>query len=177
MALPIAPGSYDIDSVHSQIAFAVTHLGISTIRGTFDRFGASLHVGDDLATTTVGVEAEVASINTGNRDRDASMFAPGFFDTTAHPQITFRSTSIAQTADGYTMTGDLTINGVTQSVTFDAAFNGSGTFPVDDSTHFGFSASGVISRSSFAVSEYPGMISDEAILTIDAQFVQPKAEA
>jgi polyisoprenoid-binding protein YceI len=70
MTLPIAPGSYGIDPVHSQIGFGITHLGISIIRGTFDRFGGALHVGDDLASTVVVVEAEAASLNTGSRARD-----------------------------------------------------------------------------------------------------------
>src|SRR5215208_95898 len=122
MALPIEPGSYGIDNAHSQIGFAITHLGISTIRGTFDRFGGALHVGEDLASTVVAVEAEAPSFNSGMSDRDKHMLAPEYLDAAGHPQITFRSTSIVEAGSGYTMTGDLTIKGTTQPVTLDVTF-------------------------------------------------------
>ncbi|HEX2786169.1 MAG TPA: YceI family protein, partial [Ilumatobacteraceae bacterium] len=102
MALPIAPGSYGIDNIHSQIGFAVTHLGISTIRGTLDRFGGALHIGDDLATTVVAVEAEVASFNSGNSDRDEQMLSAEYLDAATHPQMSLCSTSIVETGSGYT---------------------------------------------------------------------------
>ena len=176
MVLPIAPGSYAIYPIHSQIGFAVTHLGISTIRGTFDRFGGELHVGDDLASTMVAIDGEVASINTGSRDRDVSVLVPDFFDATAHPDMRFRSSSIVEQGSGYKMTSDLTIKGITRPVTLDVTFNGSSPFPVDDSTHFGFAASGTVSRSSFGVSALIPLVSDEVTLTIDAQFVLPKPD-
>ena len=98
MALPIAPGNYGIDTFHSQLGFSVRHLGISIIRGTFDRFSGALYVGDDLASTVVAVEAEMESINTGNRDRDGHMYGSDWFDTANHPQMSFRSTSIVDAA-------------------------------------------------------------------------------
>ena len=177
MALPIAPGSYGIDTIHSQLGFAVTHLGISTIRGTFDRYSGALYVGDDLASTVVAVEAEMGSINSGDRGRDEHMVGPDFFDTAAHPQMNFRSTSIVEAGSDYTMTGDLTIKGITHPVTFDVTFNGSNTFPLDDSTHFGFAATGLISRSSFGISYIVPLVSDEVKLSLDAQFVLPRADA
>jgi polyisoprenoid-binding protein YceI len=177
VALPIAPGNYGIDTFHSQLGFSVRHLGISIIRGTFDRFSGALFVGDDLASTVVAVEAEMESINTGNRDRDQHMHGSDWFDTANHPQMSFRSTSIVDAAGNYTMSGDLTIKGITHPVTFDAKYNGSDIFPVDHSTHFGFEASGSISRSSFGVSYAVPLLSDEVKLTLDAQFVLPAADA
>jgi polyisoprenoid-binding protein YceI len=177
MALPIAPGNYGIDTNHSQLGFSVRHLGISVIRGTFDRYGGALYVGDDLATTVVAIEAEMASINSGNRDRDLHMHGPDWFDVDNHPQMTFRSTSIVETKGGYTMTGDLTIKSITNPVTFNAVYNGSNTFPMDQSTHFGFEAAGSISRSAFGVSYGVSMLSDDVELTLDAQFILPPPEA
>ena len=101
MALPIAPGNYGIDTVHSQLGFSIRHLGISIIRGTFDRFRGALDVGDDLASTVVAVEAEMESINTGNRDRDELMYGSDWFDTADHPKMSFRSTSIVDAAGRY----------------------------------------------------------------------------
>src|SRR6185503_113536 len=111
---------------------------------------------------------------TGDRDRDAHLHGPDFFDTADHPQMNFRSTSIVESGSGYTMTGDLTIKGITQPVNFDVTFNGSNVFPMDQSTHFGFTASGLISRSSFGVSYGVPLVSDEVELSLDAQFVLPK---
>ena len=91
MTLPIAPGTYGIDTNHSQLGFAVRHLGISIIRGTFDRYAGALYVGEDLPTTVVAIEAEMASINSGNRDRDEHMHATDWFDVANHPQMSFRS--------------------------------------------------------------------------------------
>ena len=84
MALPIASGTYGIDTNHSQLRFSVSHLGISVIRGTFDRYAGELYVGDDLPTTVVAIEAEMASINSGNRDRDEHMHGVDWFDVANH---------------------------------------------------------------------------------------------
>ena len=176
MALPIAPGTYPIDTLHSQLSFAICHLGISVIRGMFDRYSGALYVGDELAATVVTVEAEMASINSGNRDRDEHMFGPDWLDVANHPQMTFRSTSIVEATGGYAMTGDLVIRGITQPVMFAVTYNGSTVFPMDHSTHFGFGATGSIQRSAFGVSYGLPLLSDEVQLSLDAQFVLPASE-
>jgi polyisoprenoid-binding protein YceI len=177
MSLPIAPGTYGIDTVHSQLGFAVKHLGISVVRGTFDRFAGALVVGETLADTVVTIEAEMASINSGNSMRDQHVQGAEFLDTANHPQMTFRTTSITDNADGYAMTGDLTIRGETHPVTLQATYNGSAVFPVDKSTHHGFVATGTISRSAYGVSYGVPMVSDEVPLTLDVQFVSPAVDA
>ena len=101
MNLPIPAGTYGIDTIHTQLGFAVTHIGISVIRGTFERFSGFLAIGDTLADTSLTIEAEMASIHTGNRIRDEHMQSPDFFDVANHPQMLFQSTAIAETGDGY----------------------------------------------------------------------------
>lgn len=176
MALPIPAGSYGIDKMHTQLAFAVTHLGISIVRGTFDTFDGTLTVGDSLDASSLSLEAEMASVNTGNSMRDNHLHGGDFFDVENHPKLSFRSTSIEESANGYRLNGELTLKGASQPVVLDATYNGSGTFPMDGSTHYGFSASGTISRSAFGVSYGVPMVSDDVKLTLEAQFVQPKAE-
>jgi polyisoprenoid-binding protein YceI len=83
--LPIPSGTYGIDTMHTQLGFAVTHLGISVIRGTFDRFSGWLAVGDSLADTSLTIEAEMASMNSGNELRDGHMHGPDFFDVASRP--------------------------------------------------------------------------------------------
>jgi len=171
MALPIAPGTYGIDTNHSQLGFSVRHLDISVIRGLFGRYRGELCVGHDLASTAVAIEAEMASINSGHAGRDGQMFGPDWFDVVNHPRMSFRSTSIVEAPGGYAMTGGLTIKGITQAVTFHAIYNGAATFPMDRLTHFGFEASGVISRSAFGLTYAVPLVSDEVRLTLDAQFI------
>lgn len=173
MSLPIPPGTYGIDTMHTQLGFSVKHLGISVIRGTFDRFSGSLTVGDTLESTAVTVEAEMASMNSGNAMRDEHMHGPDFFDVAEHPQMVFQSTTITESSTGYDLTGHLSIKGVTLPLTLPTTFNGSAVFPMDQSTHFGFTASTTISRSAFGVSYGVPMVSDEVELFLNTQFISP----
>ena len=177
MSLPIAPGTYGIDPMHSQLGFGVTHLGISIVHGTFDRFSGALFVGATLADTVVTIEAEMASINSGNAMRDEHVHGAEFFDVANHPQMTFRSTSITASGEAYTMAGDLTIKGATHPVVLHTTYNGSALFPMDRSTHHGFSAAATISRSAYGVSYGVPMVSDDVKLTLDVQFVSPAVDA
>jgi polyisoprenoid-binding protein YceI len=177
MSLPIPAGTYGIDTMHTQLGFSVTHLGISIIRGTFDRFSGWLTVGDGLAGTSVTLEAEMASMNSGNAMRDEHMHGTDFFDVANHPQMVFQSTAITESGSGYAMTGNLTIRSITHPVTLATTYNGSQVFPMDQSTHFGFSASTTISRSAFGVSYGVPMVSDDVKLELAAQFIKPAPTA
>ncbi len=118
--------SWEIDAVHSQAAFSVRHMMVSTVRGRFNVLRGSLHI-DESQPSNSWVEAEVdaASIDTHNEQRDAHLRSADFFDVDKYPTITFKSTRVEH-VDGqeYKITGDLTIHGVTKSVTFDAEYNG-----------------------------------------------------
>lgn len=173
MSLPIPAGTYGIDTMHTQLGFSITHLGISIIRGTFDRFSGSLTVGETLADTSVTIEAEMASMNSGNAMRDEHMHGADFFDVANHPRMSFVSTSITESGSGYALTGNLTIKGATNPVTLSTTYNGSQVFPMDRSTHHGFSSSATISRSAFGVSYGVPMVSDDVKLMLEAQFVKP----
>jgi polyisoprenoid-binding protein YceI len=175
MSLPIPPGSYGIDTVHTQLGFSVTHLGISVVRGSLDRFSGTLTVGETLGDTALSLEAEMSSVNSGNAKRDEHLHGADFFAVAEHPTLTFASTSISEAGAGYSLTGDLTIKGTTQSVTLEAIYNGEGVFPADQSTHFGFGATGTISRSSFEITYGVSMVSDDVALVLEAQFVRPAA--
>ncbi len=177
MGLPIAPGAFGIDTVHSQLGFGVRHLGISTVRGTFDRFSGALFVGETLADTVVTIEAEMASINSGNTMRDQHVHGADFLDVANHPQMSFRSTSITESGAGYTMVGDLIIRGVTHPIVLEATYNGGALFPMDQATHHGFSATGVISRSAYGVSYGVPLVSDDVTLTLEVQFIKPAVDA
>jgi polyisoprenoid-binding protein YceI len=151
MSLPLPSGSWTIDPTHSTVEFVVRHLGLSKVRGRFGAFAATLTVGDGLDDTRVEASIELASVDTANADRDAHLRSTDFFRVDDHPTMTFRSTSIAGRGDRYTMTGDLTLNGVTRPMTFDVEFTGTATYPINGSTHAGFNATAELSRREWGI--------------------------
>ncbi|MDY7101340.1 MAG: YceI family protein [Actinomycetota bacterium] len=166
MSLPISAGNWTIDQPHSSVEFVVRHLGLSKVRGRFNQFDAKLVVGDTLADTSVTATVDLSTIDTNNPDRDAHLRTTDFFDVANHPTMTFTSTTIAEDGGDYTMTGDLTINGVTNPVTFDVEFNGTETNPLDQNVRAGFSASAEISRKPFGV-EFDVPVGGEKLLLGD----------
>lgn len=109
---------WTIDTAHSSAGFSVKHMMIAKVRGTFDRFSGQLTLDDaNIARSAVEVTIEAASIDTREEKRDEHLRSADFFDVANHPQLTFRSTAVRESADGeLTVTGDLTIRGVTRSV-------------------------------------------------------------
>lgn len=105
-----------LDPAHSQVQFSVKHLGISTVRGTFQQFSGSI-VEENGQASNVTVEIDVASLNTGNEQRDGHLRSPDFFDTENFPKATFTLTKFERSGDDVTATGDLTIRGITKPVT------------------------------------------------------------
>jgi polyisoprenoid-binding protein YceI len=177
--LPLTTGTWTLDKNHSAISFAIRHLGLANVRGRFDRFNASLVVGESLSDTKVTATVDLSSVNTNQPDRDAHLLGTDFFHAEAHPSMTFVSTDIVGNNDSYVMTGELVINGITRIVSFDVEFNGAEVFPVDGSLHSGFIATGEIRRGDFDVDfNMPlGMgklaLGEKVKVEIDAQFVAP----
>lgn len=174
--LPVAAGTWTIDPAHSSVEFVVRHMGLSKVRGRFGSFTAALVVGDDLAACSLSAEVELASVSTNNDDRDQHLRSTDFFDVETNPKMTFSSTAVRADGDDYVVTGELTINGVTREVELAVEFNGTETFPFDQSVHAGFSASGAISRKDFGIEfEVPlgadkVMIGDKVTIELEAQF-------
>lgn len=177
--LPLTPGSWAVDHNHSGVFFVVRHLGLSNVRGRFDAFDATLEVGADLAAVAVHANVDLSSVDTNNPDRDAHLRSTDFFETERHGAMTFVSTAITGAGDAFELAGELTIAGVTKSVTFDVEFNGTELSPVDQRVHAGFSATASIRRSDFGIDFgiIPGaeklMLGDKIKVELDLQFVAP----
>ncbi len=179
--LPLATGTWTADRSHTTVGFVVRHLGLSKVRGRFEGVTANLIVGEDLATSSVTAEIDMSTVKTGNPDRDAHLTSSDFFNAETNPTMTFRSTGIAGSTDGaeFTMTGDLTVNGITKQVELDVEFFGTSVFPMDQSTRAGFSATGTIKRSDFGINFNAPvgadkvMISDKVALDLDVQLIAP----
>ena len=178
---PIPTGTWTLDKNHSAISFSIRHLGLSNVRGRFDRFDATLEVGDTIPQSKVTATVDLSSVNTNQPDRDAHLLGTDFFHAEKNPTMTFVSTDIVGNDDAYVMTGELVINGITRTVSFDVEFNGSEVFPGDQKVHSGFTATGEIRRGDFDVDfNMPlGMgklaLSDKVKVEIDVQFVAPAA--
>jgi polyisoprenoid-binding protein YceI len=179
--LPLTAGDWTLDDNHSGISFKVRHLGVSVVRGRFNRFTAGLHVGQTLEDVSVEAVIELPSVDTNQPDRDAHLRSQDFFAADEDPNMVFRSTRIAGSEDeGYTLVGDLTINGVTNEVELDVEFHGAEVFPPDGLLHAGFEASATIKRSDFGIDfglAIPGVskvgLGDKISIDIDLQFVAP----
>jgi polyisoprenoid-binding protein YceI len=147
-----AAGVYTVDAAHSRLGFVARHLVVSKVRGNFTQFEGTVTIGDTPETSSVTATAQAASITTNNDMRDSHLQSADFLDASNHPQITFVSTSVSQKAGNeYALTGDLTIRGVTKSVTFDLEFTGAGESMQPGVSVAGFEARTEIDRRDFGV--------------------------
>jgi polyisoprenoid-binding protein YceI len=144
-------GSWTIDPVHSEVSFSVRHLMVSKVRGHFRRFEGEIVTAEDPLASSVTATVDMASIDTGNADRDQHLRSVDFFETDRHPTLTYRSTSVRADGDRFLVEGDLTMHGVTRSVPLTLELNGfQPDTPFGDS-RAGFSASAEIDRRDFGI--------------------------
>ena len=169
-------GTWALDPTHSEVTFSVKHLAISKVRGIFERFTASIVTAEDPSKSTVEASIEVASINTNQKDRDKHLRTNDFFKADEFPNITFTSSSVVLTGDDITVVGDLTLRGVTKSVTLTGEFGGTVTDGYGQ-TKAGFTASTKINRHDYGVSwnaalEAGGLtLGDEISINFELQFI------
>ncbi|MEO1064663.1 MAG: YceI family protein [Actinomycetota bacterium] len=180
-ALPLSPGTWELDPVHCTVEFTARHMAISKVRGRFHHFDAEVVVGDRLETSSLRASVDMSSVDTGNPDRDAHLRNADFFDVERHPTMTFASTAISPTGPStFDVVGDLTINGTTRSETLALVFHGIETFPGDGSVHAGFEATGTIRRLDYGVDFNVPLgaggfvISDQIGIELDIQLLAPQ---
>ncbi|MFJ9519601.1 YceI family protein [Kitasatospora sp. NPDC101801] len=146
-------GDYTIDASHSRIGFAVRHAMVTNVRGQFAEHDGLLHLdGSRPENSTAALTIKVASIDTGNTQRDEHLRTGDFFEAETFPEITFRSTSAERLdGDSYRMTGDLTIKGTTGEVVLDLEYTGSAT-DVYGAQRVGFEGSTTVDRTAWGLS-------------------------
>lgn len=170
---------FSVDPQHSAIEFSVRHMMIAKVRGGFSAYEAKAELDPEaLDQSKVSATVDVASIDTGNADRDTHLKGSDFFDVEKHPKITFESTKIDKKGEGsYALTGDLTIRGVTKPVTFDVEAMGPAKDPWGN-MRWGFTLEAKISREDYDLTwnqalETGGvMLGKEVTLMADLQVVQ-----
>lgn len=169
------------DKGHSRVAFIVQHHGISEVDGFFKKFEAILKSEkEDLSDASFEVSIETASLNTELEMRDNHLRSPDIFDAQKFPTITFKSTSFKKKKKNmYVMIGDLTIKGITKSITLDVTLNGPVENPNKNAKNMqiGIKALGKIKRSEFTVGQNLPLafVGDEIQLRITGEFNKPLA--
>ena len=147
----MATTKWNFDLSHSSLNFHVRHLMVSKVHGRFAKWDGTLLIDDvDPAKSHVEVTIDVASVDTKEEKRDAHLKSADFFDVEKFPQLTFRSTKVKKSDDGYEVTGDLTIHGVTKPVVLELE----GGDVVKDpwgGTRTGFSGKTSINRKDFGL--------------------------
>lgn len=175
--------SYFLDKDHTSVGFAVKHLVISTVKGSFNKFSGTFDYDPTKKTlSNLNVEIDTDSITTGNKDRDDHLRSNDFLNAPKFPKITFKGEKVEFAADGKTgkITGPLTIRDKTKTVTLDVVNNGEADFM--GTKKIGFSATTKISRGEFGVSwnktlDKGGVaVGDEVTVTIDGE-ANMKADA
>ena len=146
----VTTGTWTIDASHSEATFTVRHAGISKVRGSVAITEGTVVIGEDLTTSSVTATLDPSTINTRDEGRDGHLRSADFFEVETYPTWTFTSTSVRGDEDGYVITGDLTIHGVTRSVELETEFNGAAVDPFGN-RRIGFSAVTEISRKDFGL--------------------------
>jgi polyisoprenoid-binding protein YceI len=166
-----------IDPTHSEVAFKVKHLVISTVTGYFRKFeGAAESASEDFNGASVTFSLDVNSIDTNQSDRDQHLKSADFFDTASFPSIAFAGKLVNQGGE-YQLQGDLTLKGITQQVTLDVTYGGTVADPYGQ-TKAGFEIEGKLNRKDFgltwsAITEAGSVVvSDQVRLQLSVQLVK-----
>jgi|HigsolmetaAR206D_1030411.scaffolds.fasta_scaffold02371_5 polyisoprenoid-binding protein YceI len=143
---------WTVDKAHSSVEFTIKHMMFAKVRGSFHDFEADIEADpNDLTSANIFFSVDVASIDTGNNDRDNHLRSADLFDVEKFPKMTFKATNIAKKGDNeYEVTGDLTIRDVTKSETFKVTYEGQGKDPWGN-IKFGYSAEGKIKRGDYGL--------------------------
>ena len=167
-------GTWKIDNAHSSIGFGITHMGISEVTGQFKKFDATLESSSEkgFADSKLVFTADVNTINTDNDMRDGHIKGPDYFASEKFPELKFVSKTFKKVSEKeYSVTGDLTLKGVTKPVTLTAKFNGTGT-NMQKKTVSGWKVTGTIKRVDFGVGTSGMGLSDDVLLNANAELVK-----
>jgi len=173
LAAPFAmaqTSTWKSDAAHSEVDFSILHLGVSHVHGRFGHVDATIVLDEkDITKSTVTANIDVTGVSTGEAPRDNHLKTDSFFDVAKFASATFVSTSVTKTATGLSVTGNLTLHGVTKPVVLNVEGPTAPQTGMDKKSHVGFSASTTIHRLDFGVgATFPSaVVGDEVTVTID----------
>ena len=167
------PGSYKVESYHTQVGFSISHFGFTNYSGLFSGATGTLQLDPaKLGTSKLDISIPVDSVTTTVSKLTDELKGDQWFDTAKFPKATFVSTQVVPTAEGATVTGNFTLHGITKPVVLHVRFIGAGVNPIDKAYTVGFEATGTIKRSDFGVKTYLPAVGDEVQLNIAGAFEQ-----
>ncbi|MEN9855385.1 MAG: hypothetical protein RLZZ157_511 [Pseudomonadota bacterium] len=167
-------GIYEVEPTHTSVTWRISHGGLSTYTARFDKISGTIDFNPQAPTTSsADISIEASSVNTGLPTFDAEI-AKQVFKAQDNPVIRFRSTSLtANSPTTGTMTGDLTVAGVTKPVTLNVSYNSGRLSPFAGRQNIGFSASGSLKRSDWNMTNWLNFgIGDTVDLIIEAEFLK-----
>lgn len=167
-------GAYTLDQAHASLLFKIDHLGYSNYVGRFNALDATLDFeAGQPETAHIDARIDMTSLDIANDEFARELMGPNWFDAARFPVAIFQSTRVIQLTDTTgTLTGNLTLHGETQPVTLDITFNGAAYDRLRGADVIGFSANGIIDRTDFGVSKFSGLITDNVMIEIEAEFIK-----
>jgi polyisoprenoid-binding protein YceI len=147
----VPAGTWAVDPAHSNVGFAVKHMGLATVRGIFTEFDGFIEIGEDLSTARAYGRVSVDSLDTNQPQRDEHLRSPDFFDAAQYPELRFESTAItALDEQTFRITGKLTIHGVTMDIVLHAEVQGTDLDPWGND-RVGLEVTGQLSRADYGM--------------------------
>ncbi|MFW5926029.1 MAG: YceI family protein [Myxococcota bacterium] len=167
-----AHGSYEIDPVHSSFIFAGKHFDVSYTYGMFNQVEGTFDLAEEASDSSVKITVDTDSLFTADKKRDDDLKGPDFLHVKQFPEITFESTEVKKTPEGYDVTGDLTLRGETKPVTVTMKHIGSGEVPMDDSYRTGFRGELSVDRHEFGMTAMPPVVGEEIELVASIEGIK-----
>lgn len=173
-AIDVPAGRYVLENTHAYITFSYSHLGFSTPHISFTEFDVDLQLdAANPANSSLQVTIDADSVESQVDEFNEHLVGERFFDTANHPSISFKSTSVALgTADTATVSGDLTIKGITHPVVLEANLNKAGNHPMLKKPVAGFNAQTKVLRSAWDLGYGIPMVGDEVTIYISVELQQ-----
>jgi polyisoprenoid-binding protein YceI len=160
-----APGTFQVDPTHSSVLFKVRHLGAGYVYGWFREYSGAFTIDADPKKSHIELAIKAASVDTRDEERNGNIVGPDFLNAKQFPELSFKSTSVEVSGANWRVTGDLTIRGISKSVTFTATPIGDATDP-QGKRLVGVEAHFPISRGDFGVSFMPEIVGPDVELII-----------
>ncbi len=170
----VLAGAYTVEPQHTQVYWSLSHLGFTNFYGRLSDVSGSLSLSPTSpGTDQLSIAMPTASLNTTSDKLNQELQGSDWFDARSYPTIAYKSTKVDLLGRGHaTVTGALTLHGVTRPVVLDVHFNAAGVNPIDHHYTVGFQAAGTIRRSQFGVTKYVPVVGDDVSLMISAAFEQ-----
>ncbi len=173
--LSVQAADYDLDikGQHAFVQFKIQHLGYSWLYGRFDEFDGSFSYDENSPEkASIEMTVQTGSVNSNHAERDKHLRSDDFLNVAKHPTAKFVSSSFTPSSDGHgTMTGDLTINGVTNEVELDVEFVGAGDDPWGGHRR-GYEATTEINLSDYKIKRSLGPASEKLFLTVSVEGIR-----